>query len=48
MFVSFEDGTVHGGGTRAQCEGLEHTRRQVEVTFEGADVPNQNGNGNLT
>lgn len=44
LYVSFEDGTVHGGG-KAQREGLEHTRRKVEVTFEDADVPTQNSSG---
>lgn len=36
LFVSFEDGTVHGGN-KAQREVLEHTRRKVEVTFEDAE-----------
>jgi hypothetical protein len=45
LFVSFEDGTVHGG-TKAAREVLAHTRRPVEVTFEDADpAPVKKGNG---
>ena len=46
LWVSFEDGTVHGG-TKARREILEHTSRPVKVTFEDAEPgPTMNrGNG---
>jgi len=44
LWVTFEDGTVHGGGTKAKPrEGLEFTRRKVEVTFGDAEPPAPNG-----
>jgi hypothetical protein len=37
LVVVFEDGTIHGGGMKAKREGLDHTRRPVEVTFKDAE-----------
>ncbi|HEU0069637.1 MAG TPA: terminase small subunit, partial [Nitrospiraceae bacterium] len=37
LWVTFEDGTMHGGTTKTKREGLEHMRRPVEVTFEDAE-----------
>ena len=49
LFVSFEDGTIHSGGTKATREVQEHTRRKVEVTFEsvppGPTMKKGNGHG---
>jgi hypothetical protein len=42
LWVSFEDGTVHGVGPTKR-EVPAHTSKLVEVVFEDADVPIQNG-----
>ena len=48
LFVSFEDGTVHGNG-KVSRDVVEHTRRKVEVTFEdvaaGPTMKKGNGHG---
>lgn len=52
LWVTFEDGTTHGGGatTAKKREGLEYTSRKIEVTFSDAEPgpTMKGGNGHGT